>query len=410
MDIPIKISATMDAKNNPFESRVARLPKLTRDTHNFPLGEFITLKNKQGRATGLPVEPAYSADTAADPLAIYVTSAVFKGLATRKAVSSTSCDVELVDGLTLGCDPELIILDRLTGNAVSAQTFFGLTKWKQVGYDGILLEFRPSPSPYESVVVDNIGNLLNVARQQYLNNCQMFPQVMMAGISSYIGPAAVARNLQQNTPMLLPNTTLTTGFHLHYGLPKEILGWHKKFVAEQMVKALDYYVGIPSIIPEGYNDSYRRTVQGVEYGKPGMFRLDHRTLEYRTPGGALMKHPVLAQGLLALGAVVMEDIVSRGKEITSGFTQLKEFSTDADIRCLYPNIPPVMEIFRSICSPTTDVAKSHLQTIRADVSNMVGYARRAVSINNFFDNIETEFSIDVEENWRYHNNGKRQSG
>jgi len=124
-----------------------------------------------------------------------------------------------------------------------------------------------------------------------------------------------------------------------------------------------------------------------------------------------MKHPIMAQGLLGLGAVVIEDIVSRVKAITHNFTQLNEIATDADIRILYPHIPPVMSIFQSICSPTTDVAKSHLATIRKDVENMVGYARRAGSINNFFDNIETQFSIDVEDNWwRYKNNGERQSG
>jgi hypothetical protein len=57
------------------------------------------------------------------------------------------------------------------------------------------------------------------------------------------------------------------------------------------------------------------------------------------------------------------------------------------------------------------VAKRHLDTIRRDVEDMVGYAGRANSINNFFDNIETTFSIDVEDNWwRYRNHGERQSG
>jgi hypothetical protein len=98
------------------------------------------------------------------------------------------------------------------------------------------------------------------------------------------------------------------------------------------------------------------------------------------------------------------------KKITSGFTQLNEIAADADIRILYPNIPPVMEIFRSICSPTTEVAKSHLSVIRRDVEKMVGFAARANSINNFFDNIETVFPIDVEENWRRYRNGETQSG
>jgi len=405
MDIPVKVSQKMDKVENIFESRKIRAPREFREFFELTLGDFVTVRANDGTLMSFMVDKAYEEDTKEDSLCAYVTSHIHKLITNPLA---QSCDLELVDGITLGCDPELMIIDRNTGDLVSSQYFFGLKKWGPIGYDGLLLEFRPAPSVDESIVIDNLYNLLAQARS-VLNTCQMFPSTMLAGISSYHGKAAVARNIANNTVMYNPNTKLTAGFHLHYGIPGEILGYQKRFVAQQVVKALDFYVGIPSIIPEGYNDSYRRTVTGTEYGKPGMFRIDHRTLEYRTPGGALMKHPILAQGLIGLGAVVIEDIVTRVKTITHGFTRLNEIAADADIRILYPNIPPVMEIFRAICSPTTDVAKGYLATIRKDVEDMVGYARRAESINNFFDNIETNFPIDVEDNWwRYRNHGERQ--
>ena len=409
MDIPIQVSSRMDKAEAPaLEAQTIRMPRDLRQMMEFPVGSWLTIRAADGNPISLVVERAYEEDAKADSIKAYVTTETFQHIARQQ---TQSCDiVDLVDGITLGCDPELMVIDRNTGDLVSAQYFFGLQKWGAVGYDCLLLEFRPLPSTLESVVVDNMYSLISAARTA-LNTSKMYPSTMMAGISSFTGRAAVARNVQNNTAMIQPNTKLTAGFHLHYGLPKEILGYQKKFVANQVVKALDYYVGIPAVIPEGYGDSYRRTVQGIEYGKPGMFRIDHRTLEYRTPGAALMKHPILAKGLIGLGAVVIEDIVSRIKAITHNFTQLNEIATDADIRILYPNIPPVMSIFQSICSPTTDVAKSHLATIRKDVENMVGYARRAESVNNFFDNIETPFSIDVEDNWwRYKNHGERQSG
>lgn len=408
MDIPVKVSSKMDQAEAPaLESRTIRIPAEFRKTLDYVIGDSVTVRAKDGRILSLMVDKAYEEDAKSDPMNTYVTSAVFNLIANA---GTTSCDVNLVDGITLGCDPELMVIDRNTGDLVSAQYFFGLTKWNAVGYDGLLLEFRPLPSTSEDVVIDNIYNLLGVARQA-LNRSKMYPSTMMAGISSYHGRAAVARNAHQNTAVITPNTRLTAGFHLHYGLPREILGWNKSFVARQMVKALDYYVGIPSMIPEGYNDSYRRTVQGIAYGKPGEFRLDHRTLEYRTPGGALMKHPILAKGLIGLGAVVVEDIVSRVRVKTHNFTKLDEISKDSDIKFLYPNIPPVMSIFQAICSPTIDAAKGHLDMIRKDVEKMVGYARRASSIDNFFNNIETAFSIDTEENWwRYKRHGERQSG
>jgi len=293
---------------------------------------------------------------------------------------------------------------------ISAQNFFGLNKFDAVGYDGNLLELRPAPSINEKGLTETLFALINQARLS-LNRCTLFPNTMMAGISSFKGRAAVARNIKANTVMYNHHNVVTAGFHLHYGLPQEILGFKNRLIASQVVKALDFYVGIPAVIPEGYEDSYRRGTQGLEYGKPGMYRLDHRTLEYRTPGAALMKHPILAQGLIGLGAVVIEDIVSRVKTITSGFKDLNEASNDADIRALYPDIPPAMEIFRSICSPTTDVAKSHLPTIVDGIQKMVGYDKRADSIINFFNHIETKFSVDVEDNWRrYWSNGQRQQG
>jgi len=406
MNIQVKVSKKMDSTEGILESRTIKVPKDLRESTGLKLGDFLAVETIDGRWTSLYIERAFDEDAKADPLSAYVTSRV------RPLISkgeSQSCVVEQVKGITLGCDPELMVVDRITGDLISAQHFFGLKKWGAVGYDGLLLEFRPLPSTDEAVVIGNIYNLITTARS-YLDTCKMFPNTMLASISSFQGRTAVARNIRANTAMYQPHTLVTAGFHLHYGIPGEILGYQKNFVAQQMVKALDYYVGIPSVVPEGYGDSYRRTVQGFDYGKPGTFRLDNRTLEYRTPGGALMKHPILAQGLMGLGAVVIEDIVSRVKTITNGFTRLNEIATDADIRTLYPNIPPVMEIFRAICSPTTEVAKSHLAIIRRDVENMVGFASRANSINNFFDNIETAFPIDVEENWWRYKNGKTQSG
>ena len=407
MNIPITISKTMNDAEVTIESRTIKVPRDLRESTGLILGDFLAVRRNDGQWISLTIEKAFDEDAKANPLSAYVTSRVYPLISKG---GSQSCVVEPVNGITLGCDPELMVIDRTTGNLISAQYFFNLKKWGAVGYDGLLLELRPLPSTDEAVVVENMYSLIATARS-YLNSCTMFPSTMLAGISSFQGRSAVARNIKNNTAMYQPNTQVTAGFHLHYGLPKEILGYQKNFVAQQVVKALDYYVGIPAVVPEGYGDNYRRTVQGIEYGKPGMFRLDHRTLEYRTPGAALMKHPILAQGLIGLGAVVIEDIVSRVKTITNGFTQLNEIAADADIRILYPNIPPVMEIFRSICSPTTDVAKSYLSVIRGDVEKMVGFAARADSINNFFNNIETVFPIDVEANWRrYKNHGETQSG
>ena len=182
-------------------------------------------------------------------------------------------------------------------------------------------------------------------------------------------------------------------------------GGSKKIkVAELIVKILDYYVGIPSILPEGKDDVYRRTTPYLAYGKPGNYRLDNRTLEYRVPGAALMKHPILAHGIISLGATVVEDIVSRIKHCTDNFTKLDYVSTDKDIRELYPDIPAVMTMFSIICSADTDLAMTYYDNIRSGIEKMVGYKKRADSIDEYFKCVESEisFSPDMEVNWYKH--------
>lgn len=404
MNTPVKISERMN-KNNEFRS--IRIPKECRKMFEITLGDSITIRDKDNKVLSLWVEKAYEEDRKTDQYSTYVTSEVYEKITNPL---SQNCNIEVVSGITLGCDPELVVIDRNTGNLISAQYFLNLNKGGSVGYDGLLLELRPSPSTDESIVTNNLSNLLSSARTA-LNLCETFPNIMLAGISSFFGKSAVAMSPGKNIPITNLNTHITAGFHLHYGLPNEILGFQKQFVARQIVKALDFYVGFPAIIPEGNTDSYRRSVQGIPYGKPGSFRIDNRTFEYRTPGAALMKHPILTQGILGLGAVVIEDVISRIKNITSDFLNLNEIANDADIKILYPNIPPAMEIFRTICSPTTDHAKKYLDIIRNDIEKMVGFAQRADTINNFFNHIETDFTIDVEQNWwGYKDYGQRQSG
>jgi hypothetical protein len=345
----------------------------------------------------LSVEKAYETDAKEDPLSAYVTSEIYKMLVGDAA---HEYDVELVDGITLGCDPELLLIDRKTTDVVNAGFFFD--KWNAIGYDGLMLELRPLPSTSEDIVLGNLWDLIRQARVVIDN------RINRGGWSRLYG--------YTGNPLMITAVSayrqLTVGFHLHYGLPKELLGWPKRYIANQIVKAMDYYVGIPAIIPEQDADCHRRTVPYMAYGKPGDYRIDNRTLEYRVAGASLMRAPVLAKGIMALGAVVMEDITSRIRHATDGFVDLNVMSKDEDIRKIYPKLPPVMTIFSTICSPSVVPATKMLGSIRKDVEKMVGYQRRAKAVDAYFDTIENNinFSPDVEENWGRYYHGQRQSG
>lgn len=394
MEIPLRISKRMNSANWWFgsvERTLIRIPQDMREEHDLHLGDFVDLRTKDGTIVSLQIATAYKPDVEEDSLRAYVTKEIFDII----GVEGETCtqNVNLVTGITLGCDPEFFLVRRDTNKLVHAGYFFN--KLGEVGYDhdGLLMEIRPLPSESEIIVTNNLFKLINRARSVIMNiNAHYGNMVMMYGASSF--------------------KTMTAGFHLHFGLPKQILGPGPliRLVAMQIVKALDYYVGVPGIIPEGVADCRRRTKPFVEYGKPGNYRLDARTLEYRVPGGSLLRHPKLARGIIGLGAVVVEDAVSRIHKKTDGFKNLKYMTSDDDIRELYPNIPNIHDLFYMICSFNVEAATNHVKTIIDDVKQMVSYKNRQKAVDDFFESILSGevFDNDIEYNWRKFYNEEQQ--
>jgi hypothetical protein len=259
-----------------------------------------------------------------------------------------------------------------------------MSKYGEVGNDGALIEFRPTPSVSERTVTLNIAKLIRKARY-IIERCNTNRQIVILSALSFKG--------------------LTAGFHLHYGLPARLLNigtrtpqWR---IATLMTDAFDYYIGVPSIIPEGNEDHARRSTKYIRYGKPGEFRLDNSTFEYRLPGGINLRHPTLTCGLLALGAVVVEDLVSRLNTSTDYFSKLEEIGTREDIKMLYPNLPTTEQLCAIICNPNIAPAKKHLQLIREDVRKMVGYKERESVLEYYFNCLEQDlkYNNNLEANW-----------
>lgn len=391
MKIPIKISKSMSVNGiwtGSHERTLLRVAKSFREERNLIIGEFLSLKTRTNDTVTLQIETAYEDDVQADSDCAYVTEEVFDLI---KIDNNNNQKVLPVDGITLGCDPEFFLINN-ANYVINANMFF--KKWGDVGHDGLLMEIRPTPSTDENVVVNNMYNLLLKTRQEI--NKKHKDDIKMLAFSHYMG--------------------LSAGFHLHYGLPKEILGKGniKNMVISQVVKALDYYIGFPSIIPEGNEDSIRRSAPHIEYGKPGNYRLDNHTLEYRVPGGHLLRHPILTLGLLGLGAIVVEDIISRIKLCTDSFTNLENMTSTKDLNELYPNIPIMTEIFNVICCKSVTPALSYIDDIINDVRNMINFDKRKNSIEPFFDYIlsNKQFNSNIENNWRsfYYEIQQRQMG
>jgi hypothetical protein len=398
MKIPLKISETMTQKNKWFgsiERTLIRIPEKMRENLGFLQGDFIGIRDKSGKEISLQITNAYKEDAESDQMRAYVTEDVFLALDIKE--DRLDQEIELVAGITLGCDPEFFLIRKDTGEIVHAGKFF--TKWADVGYDhdGLLMEIRPMPSTSEVLLSHNIFNLLNKAKDTIDHSNLLFRHLIgLYGASSYGG--------------------MTAGFHLHYGLPKQLLRTDPKtrLITLQIIKVLDYYVGLPAIIPEGIEDSKRRTQPFVEYGKPGGYRIDSRTLEYRVPGGSLLRHPVLTRGLLGLGATVVEDVVSRIKNYTNNYENLELLVDERGLKEIYPHLLNIHDLFYAICSTDIRVALNQMSTIIDDVQSMISYENRKGSIEPFFNAIlmNQEFGREIDKNWRrfYYEEQQRQVG
>jgi hypothetical protein len=395
MQLPIKVSDTMTGATGPgavIESRIIRVTPDCLELFDIEIGNFISVRTNDGKLISLIIQRAYEKDENNLEITAYVTKDTYDLI----AITDSNCDIEPVTGITLGCDPELVLFDRDAGGLVTASEFIKSYRYGPVGYDGLLLELRPPPSVGERVVCEGLRKLIVKADNMIKKSNSGFSDVTMLGLSSFYGrrAALIGGTVKYN------KVDISAGFHLHFGVPQVLLMKQHRRVAKRITTVLDYYVGIPAVVPEGSHDSRRRTAVWSAYGKPGEFRADNNvTIEYRVPGAALMKHPILANGLLALGAVVVGDVISRIRSVTDNFTRMHEVYNEEDIHALYPDIPPVIDIFRAICSPDTGIAESYIKTIVSGIESMIGYGERAESITAFFNNLKTEFSIEVLPNW-----------
>ena len=364
----VKISEEMEMEG---EYGKIRIPRKVMKALGYTVGGFIQVRSKLGNTMHLVIDESKEDSETAE-----LTEKDFS----HAFIKNKQFAIKPVENIMLGCDPEVFLIDQ-NNKVVPAYRFFA--KNGPVGNDGAVMELRPAPDISEDVVASNLHHLLKRARSS-LNNTAEGQALRIIAVSS-IGK-------------------LTAGFHLHYGLPDRLLGFdgEVKMVAELITRVMDYYVGIPSVIPEGTADCARRMMPYVPYGKPGQFRIDKRTFEYRMPGSANLKHPTLARGLMALGAVVVEDFVSRIKKFTTNFSELKELHRPDMAAMFYKNLPNYNQIYEISCCPNTHLARQHVDNfIINDVRKMIGYVKRKDIIEQYFVAINEDIQSNMELNWNF---------
>ena len=391
MRLNIRVSRAMSGPEAPlgrFERYLIRVPEKMRLKHNLDIGDPLRLKTTDGEEMLLTVQPALLKDIFYDEESCYVVKKIFDRINLRSGKRKIEEKVKLLKCITLGCDPEFFMVDKRTKYVLSAGSIFG-GKRTSLGTDCGLVELRPYPAKTEAQVVRNMQKLMRIANQKMLDAMRTRHYYRGKELD-FIAKSAMGIRC--------------AGFHLHFGLPPrlKVRNTATTTFLRQVVQILDYYVSLPAIIPEGEHDSERRSGKS-RYGRPGDFKnVNGITLEYRVPGGYHMRSPMLARGLIGLGALVVEDVLSRAKVVTSEFRQLSKFSTYDHIRELYPRIPDRQLVVRAITARKPTLAKRYLDNVAADLTDMLGFENHSESVRAFIEYIASEdygISEQMSENW-----------
>ena len=385
MGLKIKTSVLMSQTKSPLgniEDRLLRVPKSLRDQLNISKGTFLKLKSKIGKDIILQVTHAYINDADVDPNSAYVSDDVYVELDLRQVTK-----LDPAEDILIGCDPEFFLVDADTLRNVSASHFF--PHYGQVGSDLGLAELRPRPAMTAELLTYNIQQLLLRASDHLRERVLYRKRLIYMDAASHRDGASA-------------------GFHIHFGLPKPLLAYSDEAynIRVKIVNLLDYYIGIPSILPEGDEDFYRRSYKYSNYGKPGDFRSESVTLEYRVPGGHLLRHPLLTMGLISLCQLVMKDILTRIKAQTNGYQNLNILRKHSELRDLYPNLPDPANVYSAVTDEKCQPALTHATKIFADLVNMIGFEGNRNHITKYFQYVlnyyqqGNKFSSNIDQNWR----------
>jgi hypothetical protein len=393
MKFYVRVSPRMESKSSPLgciEDRLIRIPDNLRMRFGVMPGLFLCLKDKNGNKILLQVARAYRHDVDTDPNCVYISTSTYQLLDTEKIER-----VKPATDILIGCDPEFYLVDIEGNHNISASHFF--PHYGDVGSDCGLAELRPRPAFTQAELSHNLHGLIKKANYHVKNRVLFKKRKISMMASSYLNGASA-------------------GFHVHFGLPQNLLRTTPEtlLLMAFIVNVLDYYVGVPSILPEGNIDFKRRSPRFSKFGKPGDHRYDLMTLEYRVPGGHLLRHPVLSAGLFAISIVVMKDILSRLEAYTDNFKNLRPFKEYNDIRHFYPQLPDRQKVYDSITSETTDMALKEMDIILKDLPSMIGYKENAEAILMYFERViyciskGAVIGADIKENWRLEENEEQQ--
>jgi hypothetical protein len=239
---------------------------------------------------------------------------------------------KLIDGVTIGCDPEMFLYSKEKGKYVPVCGLVGGTKdspipitdeGHAVQEDNVMVEYCIPPCSNVNDFVKHIKFTKDyidetiLSRYGLVSKCVasarfdyddlQAPQALHFGCS----PDYNAWTLEQNEVSKGDPLLRTAGGHIHVGYDDP-----DARVSIELIKAMDLFIGVPSIILD--TDTDRRRM----YGKAGAYRLKGYGAEYRvvsnfwTNNEELMKW-VWGQVIKAIDWVNHGGIITNPKDIVN---------------------------------------------------------------------------------------------
>lgn len=231
-----------------------------------------------------------------------------------------------VRNVTVGADPELFVIQEKTGEVVSAEPYIKGTKYEPFNFDkshrgfctsldNVMAEFTIPPVKSSEEMcraihhsVDFINGLLPQGFKTVPVASAILDEKYLQTESAKLFGCEPDFNAWLRMPNEPPktegNNMRTCGGHVHIGYEEPYIP-----TSEELVKACDIYLGVPSIIMD--EDNRRREM----YGKAGCFRMPPHGVEYRVLSNFWLKSNELIRWVYnQLMRVV--DFVNEGSVIT----------------------------------------------------------------------------------------------
>jgi len=227
----------------------------------------------------------------------------------------------LIDGMTLGADPELMLFDNKKGRIVSSIPVVGRDKHDPVDLgdgirmyaDNVLVEVAFPPANNKGGFIETIRTAIARMSEALGAGFRLLPK------TSHVYPESELRNKKavesgcnenfdvygrtKGPPPPFNGGLRTGSFHVHIG-HNQLLDPRNK---DRMVRLLDIYLGCASIVFDNDETSHARRSL---YGKAGEFRPTPYGVEYRVLGNFALRSPRVTELVVDLVQFSVDKLIS----------------------------------------------------------------------------------------------------